>query len=47
MDIKRSNKNGFALKRARSRLYPTETVTDADYADDQALLTNTPVQAES
>ena len=31
----------------RSRQYPTETMTDADYAVDQALLTNTPAQPQS
>ena len=29
------------------RRYPTKTITDADYADDIALLANTPTQAES
>ena len=27
--------------------YPTQTITDADYADDIALLANTPAQAET
>ena len=31
----------------RSRLYPAWTITDGDYADDIALLANTPAQAES
>ena len=31
----------------RSRQYPTQTLMDADYTDDQALLANTPAQAES
>ena len=35
------------LKRARSRRYPAQTVTDADYADDLALLADTPAHAES
>ena len=35
----------FTLKKARSRWYSTETTTDADYADDIVLLTNTPTQA--
>ena len=35
------------LKKARSRRYPAKTITDPDYADDLALLPNTPVQAES
>ena len=39
--------NGFTLKKARSRQYPKQTITDVDYADDIALLANTPTQAES
>ena len=39
--------NGFTLKKARSKQYPAETITDADNADDEALLANTPSQAES
>ena len=39
--------SGFILKKAKSRGYPTETITDADYTDDLVLLTNTPVQAKS
>ena len=39
--------NGFTLKKARSRQYPTQTIIDADHADDIALLVNTPTQAES
>ena len=35
------------LKKTRSRWYPTETMTDADYADDLTLLVNTLAQAES
>ena len=31
----------------RSRRYPAWTITDADYADDIALLPNIPAQAES
>ena len=34
-------------KKVRSRRYPAQTFTDAGYADDIALLTNTPIQAES
>ena len=33
--------NGLIQKKARSRWYPVETMIDADYADDQVLLTNT------
>ena len=40
-------KNGFTLRKARSRRYRVETVTDADYADDIELLANIPTQAES
>ena len=40
-------KNGFTLAKARSRWYPAQTITDADYTDDIALLTNTPAQAKS
>ena len=39
--------NGFVLTKKRSRRYPAKTVTDADYADDIALLANTPNQAET
>ena len=39
--------NDFTLKKARSNWYPPETITDTDYADDLALLANTPAQAES
>ena len=39
--------NGFNLVKERSRRYPTQTITDADYADDIALLANTPAQAET
>ena len=30
--------NGFILKKTKSRRYPAETLTEADYADDLALL---------
>ena len=39
--------NSFNLEKARRRRFPVETITDADYADDIALLANTPTQAES
>ena len=39
--------NGFKLTKKRSRRYPTKTITDADYADDIAILANTPNQAET
>ena len=39
--------NGFKLIKERSRRYPAQTITDADYADDIALLANTSAQAET
>ena len=35
------------MTKKRSRRYPARTITDADYADDIALLANTPNQAET
>ena len=37
---------GLTLKKAKSRRYPAQTITDADYADDLALLADTPAQAQ-
>ena len=45
--IDRIRENGFELIKKRSRKYPTKTITDADYADDVAILANTPNQAET
>ena len=39
--------NGFKLAKKRNRSYSTQTITDADYVDDIALIANTPAQAES
>ena len=39
--------NGFELTKKRNRRYPAKTITDADYADDIAILANTPNQAET
>ena len=39
--------NGFELTKKRSIKYPAKTITDADYADDIAILANTPDQAET
>ena len=39
--------NGFELTKKRDRRYPAKTITDADYADDIAILANTPNQAET
>ena len=45
--IDKIRENGFELTKKRSRRYPAKTITDADYADDIALLANTPDQAET
>ena len=39
--------NGIKLKKERNWRYPAQTITDADYADDIALLANTPAQAKT
>ena len=39
--------NSFMLKKTRTRRYLSETIADADYADDMAFLANAPAQAES
>ena len=44
--IDKIRENGFELKMKSSGRYPAKTITDADYADDIALLANTPNQAE-
>ena len=44
--IHKMKDNGFKLKKERRR-YPTQTITDADYADDIVLLANTPAQIET
>ena len=45
--IDKIRENGFELTKKRSRSYPAKTIADADYADDIALLANTPNQAET
>ena len=45
--IDKIKENGFELTKKRSRKYPAKTITDADYADDIAILANTSVQAET
>ena len=40
--IDKIRENGFELTKKRSRRYPAKTITDADYADDTAILANTP-----
>ena len=37
----------FRANKEISRRYPAKTITDADYADDIAILTNTPAQTET
>ena len=39
--------NGLTLEKARSRQYPSWTITDMDYTDGIALQANTPAQAKS
>ena len=39
--------NGLKLAKERSRKYPAQTIMDADYVDDIALLANTLAQAET
>ena len=43
--IDKIRENGFELTKKRSRRYPAKTITD--YADDIAMLANTPDQAET
>ena len=45
--IDKIKENGFELTKKRRRRYPAKTITDADYADDIAILANTPDQAET
>ena len=44
--VNKIKENAFELTKERSRRYPAKTITDADYADDIALLANAPAQAE-
>ncbi len=45
--IDKIRENGFELTKKRSRRHPAKTITDADYADDIAILANTPNQADT
>ena len=45
--IDKIKENGFELTKKRSRRYPAKIITDTDYADDIAILANTPAQAET
>ena len=44
---KKIRENGFKLTKKRSRRYPAKPITDADYAEDIAILANIPNQAET
>ena len=45
--IDEMKENVFKLTKERSRGYPAQTIMDADYANDTALLANAPAQAET
>ena len=45
--IEKIKENGFELIKKRSRRYPAKAITDADYADDIAILANASAQAET
>ena len=45
--IDKIKENGFKLTKERNRRNSAKTITDADYADDIALLANAPTQAET
>ena len=45
--IDKMKDNGFKLAKERNRRYPAQTITNADYTNDIALLAHTPAKAES
>ena len=45
--IDRMKGNGFKLTKERSRRYPAQTITGADYANDIAFLANIPAKAKT
>ena len=45
--IDKIRENDFELTKKRSRRYPVKTITNANYADDIAILAKTPNQAET
>ena len=47
MSIDKIKENSFKLTKERSRKYPAQTITDVDFADDIAILANTPAQVET
>ena len=44
--IHKIKENGFKLTKEKSIIYPAKTITDADFADDIAVLANAPAQTE-
>ena len=48
LNVDRSNERKWLyIKRDKTQMIPAQTITDADYADEIALPSNTPTQAES
>ena len=47
ISIDKIKENGFKLTKERSRRYPSQTITDANYDDDIAIMANEPTQAET
>ena len=45
--IDKMKDNGFKLTKERTKRYPAHTITDAEYANDVALLANTPTPVET
>ena len=45
--VDKKKENSFKLTKERSRRYPTQTIMDANYVDDIALLANPPTQAKT
>ena len=45
--IDKIKENSFKLTKGRSKSYPAQTITNADYANDIALLANTPAQTKT
>ena len=45
--IDKIKENSFELTKKRSRRQPAKTITDVDYADDIAILANTPGRIET
>ena len=46
-NIDKIRENSFEVTKKRSRRYPEKTITDADYADEIAILANTPNQVKT